>query len=973
MNPEHIGTRTHPICKEPRQGWQDISPGWSEARTQPGVRPPDLQSLSGRNGMEGSAITTRSIPTIIACILLLLAPSLPGQPSLAQPQQPAAIPDSPIAELQSQLAAAASERSSTRKRRAYKGLVRDGEGLLENTPDAPNRWQVLELMFQGQKRLLALENSVRNRAALFAICDTLVKAPDAVADLRLESDLLLSERDLSADKATVQQRTAALAATIARYRDTPGEAKSLMLAARIAPKLEAFQLEKQIEDTLDERFPGNHEVIVWRRKHRDFSHLPVRFSGRYQTHKEGRDGRVLSFPADGLGHTCLFVLWGKDSPEFAAELDRVKDLQTRFPGHLRVFSLNLDELPDAGEKLLRQRDLEWTALHLPGGRESTTYRAYATRDPLVIRANAHGHAYIAASQSRSLADETPMEQNFDDPRYLRQLQSLLIGDFLVADTDAFENASVAAKTRAAIQACFVSAPARYRLSDQEAMANYTKAARLCREVLEAARKSDTPAAELSPVRNRRIIALLGLWKLSLDPEHLAAAVAESEIALKENVPPKADANIVPRFCLTKNALRNGDTSAAELLADWPNTPTPRALAAAAILAIDANERQLHAEFRTAFLATPNDEPSLWSVRTFLSDRNHRYRLFKPNFYLPPSLARRVERANLRSNAAALNEPTRSPTPLAATLQTLDGKPFELPRAGTGKLTLLLFVEPPVDLDTAAYPEMINGGVFEDSRGRKQEIRGVMQRAFDMAAEHVNDGLEVVAAVLGEDTERVQNLMGTNAWPCQVVTVPDALDNPLVRRLGILSADRVPNGFLLDPDGHIVWQLSGLVHPQVRSEGTGETLTVVSRAMRSNIDVHGMAMSMRAFEQGAFKEAVRLFSGPFTLEKNTDGWAAPRLHGRALAQLELDNTEAALADLDAAVTAHQAAFNNRRPCVCERVASLHASRAELLETLGRNDEAAAAKTLAGAAKIRHGGNRYESFHQRLEKVVAKETE
>jgi hypothetical protein len=36
------------------------------------------------------------------------------------------------------------------------------------------------------------------------------------------------------------------------------------------------------------------------------------------------------------------------------------------------------------------------------------------------------------------------------------------------------------------------------------------------------------------------------------------------------------------------------------------------------------------------------------------------------------------------------------------------------------------------------------------------------------------------------------------------------------------------------DGTIAWTLSGIVHPQLRSEGTGELMHVIKRAMETNI-------------------------------------------------------------------------------------------------------------------------------------------
>ena len=221
---------------------------------------------------------------------------------------PPNIPDREITALQKELEDQKTKRaSSTSKRRAYKNIIRDAEDLIEEAPDAPNRFRVYALMQESQKHLLAADASDRNREALFDICSKLAEAPDDYAELRLEADLLLSEMTLSEKNADVKERAEALATLIQRYRNTPAEAKCLRLAALIAPKLEAFDLEKEIFRTMDERFPGDLDMIEWRRKHRDFSHLPVQFKGEF----EQADGTTLTFPIDGLGHTCVMVFWSK--------------------------------------------------------------------------------------------------------------------------------------------------------------------------------------------------------------------------------------------------------------------------------------------------------------------------------------------------------------------------------------------------------------------------------------------------------------------------------------------------------------------------------------------------------------------------------------------------------------------------------------------------------------------------------------
>jgi hypothetical protein len=744
------------------------------------------------------------------------------------------IPENTITELQKDLVEAGRESSSTRKRRGYKNLIRDGEHLFETSPAAANRWLVLETVFQGRKRLLGLENSGRNREALFSTCAKLAEAPDALAHLRLEADMLLMERDLSRNSADVKERAEVLVKMIARYRDTPAEAKCLIIAAQIAPKLDAFELEKKIHRTLEERCAGDLDVIEWHRKHRDFSHLPVQFAGTFTR----SDGTALSFPVDRLGHTFVIDFWSRGTPELQAHFDEIKDLQARFPGRFEVFSVNVDELSDAGEGIVRARGLDWTSLRLPRGRKSQVYRAYAGRDPLAIRVNAHGHAFISASRTKVIAEEAPMEQNFDDPRYHAQLQSLLAGEFLLDETPPDNPTprtpeSVPAEMLDAIQACFIVAPFRYRLTHAEALANYKQAETFCRNAI--AKYPGAP--DLWRVRNRQIVALLGMWNLAAEPKHLEAAVKEARAALTATPPRGSD--IVPRFCLAKETLRRVDSNPRLVLsglveATGAGDAPASAHAAAAILAIDANDRDLHARYRQKLLETPNDDPALWPVVSFLRDQNHRYRLFKPNLYHPPSLARRIERARLRSNAAALDQEHDTGAPMQAELKTLDGDTLNLPQATDDKWAFLMFVEPAAD-PAAEFPVVIKGEVTEDSRGRKRETKGVMQNAFEFAAQHPQQRVKVIAAFLSDDTARVRILMNKLQWPCQAVTVPGGLGNPLVRRLGILSADRVPNIVLLRPDASIAWKLSGIVHPQVRSEGIGELIHVISRAMEANIE------------------------------------------------------------------------------------------------------------------------------------------
>ena len=143
--------------------------------------------------------------------------------------------------------------------------------------------------------------------------------------------------------------------------------------------------------------------------------------------------------------------------------------------------------------------------------------------------------------------------------------------------------------------------------------------------------------------------------------------------------------------------------------------------------------------------------------------------------------------------------------------------------------------------------------------------------------------------------------------------------------------------------------------------------VISRAMKSHIDAYEMEGALGVFEKGDLEGAIDLFAGwlPQPERPNTDEWTAPRLHGRALAQMKLKSWEAALVDLDAAIVAHQRIFNAGQMCVCQRVAQLQLARSTVLDELGRSGEAQEAREVAAAARTAHGPSRAGRLHERLE--------
>ncbi|HAC78751.1 MAG TPA: hypothetical protein DCG06_00525 [Deltaproteobacteria bacterium] len=803
------------------------------------------------------------------------------QPCPAQ-EKAAGLPEKEIAALQKELIEAGKASSSTRKRRAYKNVVRDGEGLVKKSSAATSRFRVLEIIFQSQKRLLALENSDRNREALFVTGSRLVEAPNELADLRLEADLLLSERDLSAKNAEVKERAETLEGLVARYRGTSGEAKSLMMAAQIAPKLQAFELQKRILDALGERFAGDMEVIEFRRKHLGLGRMEVLFKGVFMR----SDGVTLRFPADLMGRQSLMVFWSQKTPGFEDYLKMIKEQEDQFPGQFEVFSFNVDELPDAGESTLKSLGLTWTVMRLPGGKKSQTYRAYVVNDPVGVFVNAYGYALLApnllnaAEQAKLGVRGAPLvmstlNRRLDNARFLSQLQSLLIGDVLVAEPGVKLDGtvgSVPAETLQAIQKFFPPAPFRYRLSATEALANYKKAEKLCGE----AAGKHPGAPNFWMVRNRRIIALLGMWNLAGEPRYLEQAAEEARTALAAKLAPRAD--IVPRFCLAKEALRDPEAEPGKVIGDFVESQggeqaSGPVLAAAALLSLDVADCERYGAYRELILKRYANHAMMWTFTSFLLDRYHRYWLFRVPFVAGWTYGRRQQWDLSRGYQDEVERHVK------AELHTLDGKPYLLPDDSKGKWTAVLFTNSWVDDKRARLPSTVTRYLnpYIEKRGR--------------------DDLRVIVAVLDGEVAPIQKYLKEKPLNCEVLTVPGGVSNPLVRQLGILDEDIGTNALILRPDGSVAASLSEM------------TMTRSKHELIPNIiswsDEEAVMALLEKGEIEKAKDYIFTVAPPFD-PKAVDGKGRPlkkpvekyvHLRARAYVYLALGDKKAALNDAE----------------------------------------------------------------------------
>ncbi|MEO0476673.1 MAG: hypothetical protein AAF085_12000 [Planctomycetota bacterium] len=694
-------------------------------------------------------------PCWTRCAALMLAVlCLLALPAVAE-EQP--IPADEITAFRAQLDEAKASTSPARKKLGIRRVIRASEGLLEKQPAAPNRFEVLGVLYASQQEQLKLDGSATNRRAFLETCRALAQAPDEYAALRLDADLLLYQAELAQQGADQQARAEALKPLVERYLGTEVETKVVRIAMNIAIEMGDAGLIGHLRQVIAEQFPGDQEMINFQRDKLAGQVFGAPFVGTFK----GSDGKTYRFPMDGMGKTTALYFWSKEEggiEQIKAMAEGWKEVPAEKdgPGRYQFISFNLDDLPDAGESLLRDAGIDWPAMHLPGGKDNPIFKTYARTEPKLLTMTPTGYtAMVMSGSTRKRPDRTweqvfgsSLARSWTNARFASQVQSLLVGDFLVVDpTGDFDpaappeykaavtvNSQLPSKlTRSssavptdkliAIQACFVKPPMRFRLTGEEVIANYVKAEQLCRRAI----AKYAEAEDLWIVRNRLIVSLMGRWKAEGKREHFDAALTEATTAIEAGYP--AGTDIVAQFCLAREALRAEDADLHEVIDTFANTEgsTPKTAtinALASLLALEIGDRKLHERYRRAGLDQHAKTPVLWNATSFLMDRYHRYWLYHPPFTAGWTYGRRM------GYFLAIGTPEDAERSVQLELKSLDGDTVRIPEDADGKWTIIEFRP-----DAASNPHLQRYGTFVENRPFKD--------------------VQLVTAVLDDDIATVQ--------------------------------------------------------------------------------------------------------------------------------------------------------------------------------------------------------------------------
>jgi tetratricopeptide (TPR) repeat protein len=861
-----------------------------------------------------------------------------------------AISKETISELDKALVAAGEGSSDARRRLAVKRVIRDAEKLTETHAESPSRFLVLEFSFRAYQQLIALDDDSENRKALLETARELAKAPDELAELRLEADLLLSQAGLAKEGANAEARAEALRPFVARYIDTPVGAKVLRLAMVMALELGDSRLVTDLQEMIEERFATDLDMISFQRDKLGGQVLGAPFTGTFKNSQ----GKAIRYPMDALGRSTLFIFWSNQ--EGGAEI--VKGIAAAYleqkeelAGRLEIVSFNLDELPDAGESFVRGLGVEWQVLHLPGGRKNPIYEPYVRSDPKLLTLSPTGYtALIMSGTTRQKANEdgepdygrmfgSMLARQWTNTRYVTQLASLFAGDFLVIDPKggidptlppelkaqpgtpkalARTATSVPEDTLRAIQDSFIAPPLRYRATYAEIRASYAKAAELSRKAIAA----HPSAPDLWIVRNRLIVALLGLWKSDSDLTQLDQAVAEAKTALAAGFPPGCE--VVARFCVSREALRQPEAEARTIIdamvADFGgDSASGPALAAAALLSLEVADRKRFEDYRGIITKDHTENPMMWTFSSFLLDRYHRYWMFQVPFTAGWSFGRR------ENYFMSIGDAEESQRKLQTELLTAEGKPLRIPEDLGSAYTVIQFTQP------APWSKMRDDGL---PASPERAIKPVL----DFAATRPDGDVKVMLATFSGDPALAQAelLESRSKLDCPVVSVPGGLANPIIHRLGILSEDTQTNSVLLDKHGRVLTAISGLTS----NKDSRTLINVIARQDEQAVDV--------ALEKGEIdkaKQFIMALAPPFDPEavdekgrkitKKPD-YNLAHLRARAQVYIALKDWDKALADAEE-VVARQIGTDGGMSLRTDELDEAEALRDRIRELSGREGE------------------------------------
>jgi tetratricopeptide (TPR) repeat protein len=717
------------------------------------------------------------------------------------------------------------------KVRRYELILAKARNLAAAQPDALNLHELREVMMQAAQGQAVVTGTAESREALMNLARQIV-ASEAPAEMRMRADLLLTHAEVARQGPRSEKAAAAIAAFADRYYETEVEAESAMRAMMMAFEIGHKTIFDALEDRLIRDFGDNPRVVAF---------LRDRFGKRI-------DGKVVNallqrsdgegfwrLPMDTLGRPVTVVFWSAAVEHLELKMRHVKQVYREHPEDVFLLGVNLD---DAGQ--MARDAAERLGLDFP-----QVYRGLGASDPLFMLFADKTIPSISYIRPDGLSAAVVEERGRDDlgwsaPRDNEPISLALTylrsGEFLItrpvgptdltappevgppetarAAMSALAGTRLPAETLESIQECFHVPPRRYNLGepitgrydrpDREPIAAlYEKAIERCEQAL----RDHEDAGDLFLVRNRLMVALVGLSAIRTDPTLLRRAADVGRAVLDSDQVP-ADAKLLADTCVLRWELRQTmDTAQIRdelraLVARYEDGPRkPHALAMAAILAMELGERGLHGDF------------------VHMIEENHRLN------------------QDMRAFLWCMEDDREVGRELRAEVPLLDGGTLRLPEDWRGQPGVVIFIAYSDD------PEVMR------KRCEHMQALQLDQRWYQRTDSP--DGLRVLYAIIGGTHRQVQDLVEEYDWPWPVAYSGSGWDDPLAQAYRGPGPQHGYSMLVVDPSGTIIDDKRGLW----MNRGFERTLEKLSQIRK---DAQARQTGNHALAEGDFETAAAEF-------------------------------------------------------------------------------------------------------------------
>ncbi|MBS3820769.1 MAG: hypothetical protein KGY81_03300, partial [Phycisphaerae bacterium] len=731
---------------------------------------------------------------VITLAIALFAASAIAETAAQADGQPAApdgnvIEQAAIAELRELYVEPNAAMTDSTKVRRYDLMLAKAKKLLEAHRGARNRYEVRGVMMRAAQARAVVAHTAEARQAMFEIARE-IAASEAPVAARMPADLLLTHAAIARHGRRSDEAVEAVAQFAEKYRGTEVEADSAMHAVMMAFDIGDEDLFKALEYRLSHEFGDNPEVVAFLRDRfgKRMDHILV----NALLERPGDRG-FWRLPMDVLGRPVTVTFWAAEREDLELKMRSVKRAYRENPDDVFLLGVNLD--PDQD---MARREAERLGLDYP-----QVYRGLGASDPFFLlfgNTTIPNVSYIRPDgRSASVVEErgrddigwaTPKDQ---EPPGLA-LTYLRSGEFVVTrpvgPTDpaappelgppdaaraamaALDGPRVPAETLRSIQACFTVPPRRYRLAgpitgryqipDREPVAAlYETAVDRCERAID----ENPDAVDLFLVRNRLMVALVGLSAIRTKPSLTERAAEVGRTVLEDDHAPQTG-KLLADVCALRWTLR-----------EQMDTAVIRDALRAFVARYAGGHREPHAVAMAAILALELGDGKLHKDLVHEIERHHRLN------------------QDMRPFLWCCEDDHETGRELRATIPLLDGGTLHFPDDWRGRAGVVVFIaycdDPRVMKERAERMDLLKTHWYGGKEGKKGP-----------------DALHVLYAVIGGTRQKVQDLAEQQNWPWPVAYSGPGWDDPLAQAYRGPGTQKGYSMLVVDPDGIIVQEKRG---------------------------------------------------------------------------------------------------------------------------------------------------------------------